>query len=169
MRKSVLLAVAGATFAGAIGSASPAGAINHVFNGNTYDVTTLTGTFDDLATQITATNNALWGNSTLAFGLADLVGGSEGYPNGNVLFFGPFFAYQIEFDQTLNQNMVNSYAFLENINSTQRPSMRLFDVGTYATATAVPWETDALPVIGSTILFVGGLWAKNKFAKPLKK
>jgi hypothetical protein len=37
------------------------------------------------------------------------------------------------------------------------------------TATAVPWETDALPVIGSTVLFGLGLWAKNKFAKPLQK
>jgi hypothetical protein len=36
-------------------------------------------------------------------------------------------------------------------------------------ATAVPWETDALPVIGSTVLFGLGLWAKNKFAKPLLK
>jgi len=36
-------------------------------------------------------------------------------------------------------------------------------------ATPVPWETDALPVIGSTILFAGGLWARNKFAKPLQK
>jgi hypothetical protein len=37
------------------------------------------------------------------------------------------------------------------------------------TATAVPWETDALPVIGSTVLFGLGLWAKSKFAKPLQK
>ena len=37
------------------------------------------------------------------------------------------------------------------------------------TPTAVPWETDALPVIGSTILFASGLWARNKFAKPLQK
>jgi hypothetical protein len=37
------------------------------------------------------------------------------------------------------------------------------------TATPVPWETDALPVIGSTVLFGFGLWAKNKFAKPLQK
>ena len=37
------------------------------------------------------------------------------------------------------------------------------------TATPVPWETDALPVIGSTVLFELGLWAKNKFAKPLQK
>jgi hypothetical protein len=36
-------------------------------------------------------------------------------------------------------------------------------------ATPVPWETDALSVIGSTILFAGGLWARNKFAKPLQK
>jgi len=32
-------------------------------------------------------------------------------------------------------------------------------------ATAVPWETDALPVIGSTILFGLGLWGKNKLAQ----
>ena len=37
------------------------------------------------------------------------------------------------------------------------------------TATPVPWETDALPVIGSTVLFGLGLWAKQKFAKPLQK
>ncbi len=35
--------------------------------------------------------------------------------------------------------------------------------------TAVPWETDALPVIGSTILFGFGVWAKRKSVKPLKK
>jgi len=37
------------------------------------------------------------------------------------------------------------------------------------TPIAVPWETDALPVIGSTFLFGLGLWARNKFAKPLQK
>lgn len=31
-------------------------------------------------------------------------------------------------------------------------------------ATPVPWETDTLPVIGSTVLFGGGVWAKRKFA-----
>jgi hypothetical protein len=35
--------------------------------------------------------------------------------------------------------------------------------------TPVPWETDAISVIGSTILFVGGLWARNKFTRPLQK
>jgi hypothetical protein len=37
------------------------------------------------------------------------------------------------------------------------------------TPTAVPWETDTLSLIGSTVLFAGGLWARNKFAKPLQK
>jgi len=32
-----------------------------------------------------------------------------------------------------------------------------------------PWETDALPAIGSTVLFGVGLWTKRKFAKPLQK
>jgi hypothetical protein len=32
----------------------------------------------------------------------------------------------------------------------------------------VPWETDALPVVGSTVLFGLGGWAKSKFAKSNK-
>jgi hypothetical protein len=35
-------------------------------------------------------------------------------------------------------------------------------------ATPVPWETDTLPVIGSTVLFGGGVWAKRKFAARTK-
>jgi hypothetical protein len=30
---------------------------------------------------------------------------------------------------------------------------------------AVPWETDALPVVGSTVLFGAGMWGKRKFAQ----
>ncbi len=30
---------------------------------------------------------------------------------------------------------------------------------------AVPWETDTLPLVGSTVLFGLGLWAKQKFSK----
>ncbi|QJB44480.1 hypothetical protein [Dolichospermum flos-aquae] len=33
------------------------------------------------------------------------------------------------------------------------------------TLAAVPWETDALPVVGSTVLFGAGMWAKRKFAQ----
>ena len=34
---------------------------------------------------------------------------------------------------------------------------------------AVPWETDALYVVGTTILFGFGVWAKRKSAKSIQK
>jgi hypothetical protein len=40
--------------------------------------------------------------------------------------------------------------------------------GNFHTVTPVPWETDALPVVGSTVLFGLGVWAKSKFAKSNK-
>jgi hypothetical protein len=38
-----------------------------------------------------------------------------------------------------------------------------------ATPTPVPLETDALSVVGSTILFGFGVWSKRKSAKPIQK
>jgi choice-of-anchor C domain-containing protein len=35
--------------------------------------------------------------------------------------------------------------------------------------TAVPWETDALSVVGSTVLFGFGLWCKNKLSQKRSK
>jgi hypothetical protein len=37
------------------------------------------------------------------------------------------------------------------------------------TAVAVPWETDVFSVVGSTILFGLGVWAKSKSTKSLEK
>jgi hypothetical protein len=34
---------------------------------------------------------------------------------------------------------------------------------------AVPWETDALPVIGSTVLFGLGVWGKRKLVQTKQK
>jgi hypothetical protein len=34
-----------------------------------------------------------------------------------------------------------------------------------AFATPVPWETDALPVVGTTLLFGFGIWKKNKLSQ----
>jgi hypothetical protein len=42
-------------------------------------------------------------------------------------------------------------------------------LGEVAFAEAVPWETDALSVIGTTLLFAGGVWKKYKSVKPLDK
>ncbi|MGL5034791.1 MAG: hypothetical protein ACRC6M_13425 [Microcystaceae cyanobacterium] len=40
---------------------------------------------------------------------------------------------------------------------------------TDAVPAAVPWETDTLPLLGSTVLLGGGLWLKNKFSKTRQK
>jgi hypothetical protein len=45
----------------------------------------------------------------------------------------------------------------------------LNEVAFGGSATAVPWETDALSVIGTTLLFAGGVWKKRKSTKPLDK
>jgi len=44
----------------------------------------------------------------------------------------------------------------------------LMDNFTYTDATAVPWETDALSLIGSTVIFGLGLWSRQKFAQRKK-
>ncbi len=95
--KSVFaLSVAGATLASAIGIASPAGAFNFVYDNVTYDVTTHTGSFTDLKSTLTSSNNALWGNPNLAEGLAGVVKGDLGYqpsPYDGQSVIGPYFAY----------------------------------------------------------------------------
>ncbi|MFM7573712.1 MAG: hypothetical protein ACKO4S_11360, partial [Snowella sp.] len=35
----------------------------------------------------------------------------------------------------------------------------------FSSPVAVPWETDALPVVGSTVLFGLGIWGKHKLAQ----
>jgi hypothetical protein len=174
MRKSVFgLVVAGATLAGAIGSTSPASAINYVYDGNTYNVQTYTGSFNELYQTLTDATNLLWGNSILSRGLAEVVRGDLGSPNQNLMYntpsrtgpSGPLFGSSTGGGATV----VSYSAFDTSENSVFEYIETVESSRTYATATAVPWETDALPVIGSTILFAGGLWARNKFAKPLQK
>jgi hypothetical protein len=182
MRKSVFgLAVAGATLAGVIGSSSPAGAVVYTYNGSSYNVTTMEGTFDALENNIANSANLLWGDENLAKNLAEVADAekSQGYPNQNGNM-GPYYAYSYSnlfvgvggfneqnivfyaYEKPGYNQAINGWGICYN-------GCRSQSVQTWAMATAVPWETDALPVIGSTILFAGGLWARNKFAKPLQK
>jgi hypothetical protein len=75
-----------------------------------------------------------------------------------------FLSAGVSLDRPNGFSQLNDHRFLGFLDDTQPATF---------TATPVPWETDALPVIGSTILvigstilFAGGLWAKSKFAKP---
>jgi hypothetical protein len=161
--KSVFaLSVAGATLASAIGFAGPAGAVNFVYGNVTYDVNTYTGSFTDLQTTLTASNNALWGNQSLSFGLADVVKGALGYPNDGSSVFtrirGPYFAYD-RYDGNFSSGYVGTYAS-EAMGGGQI-FQNLFpqsNTATYATATAVP---EPLTIMGS-ITATGFLAAFNR-------
>ena len=162
--KSVFaLSVAGATWASAIGFASPAGAFNFSYNNVTYDVNTHTGSFADLQTTLTASNNALWGNPNLAEGLAGVVKGDLGYPNDSDFSTfprsrGPYFAYD-RYDGTFTGGYVGTYVseamaggyVFQNL-------LPQSNTVTYATATAVP---EPLTILGS-ITATGFLAAFNR-------
>jgi hypothetical protein len=49
------------------------------------------------------------------------------------------------------------------------PVTQDFAINRLAIATAVPWETDVLSVVGTTILFGFGVWSKSKSTKSIQK
>ena len=152
--KSVFaLSVAGATLASAISIASPAGAFNFVYDNVTYDVTTHIGSFTDLQSTLTASNNALWGNQSLSFGLADVVKGDLGFPNDIAVGFtrsrGPYFAYD-RYDGTFTSGYVGTYAYDGPGFATSFNLLPQSNTVTYATATAVPEPLTILASIAAT-------------------
>jgi hypothetical protein len=170
MKKSIFgLVVVGATLASAIGSALPAGAVNYVYNNVTYDVTTHAGSFNDLQATLTALDNALWGNASLSEGLAGVVMGSLGYPNGfndaagstYIEYIGPYFAYNSYDDAPANYFVVDlyHYAFYPNASSYSGTRSTLIGqsdaTSTYAKATAVPWDISGSATILGSITGIG--------------
>jgi hypothetical protein len=72
--------------------------------------------------------------------------------------------------QVFNFATTNTRYIQMNITSNAGGALAgMSEVAFRESATPVPWETDTLPVIGSTLFFVGGVWAKRKLAKPLDK
>ena len=62
--------------------------------------------------------------------------------------------------------------YLASINTTNPNIVTIYDGVSWGwknKVVAVPWETDTLPLIGSTIAFGFGLWAKQKFAQKKSK
>ena len=78
--------------------------------------------------------------------------------------------------QTLTGNSLYSYTFtsagnynigigvVDTVDATGLSTLTLSN----ATIQSVPWETDALPVLSSTILFGIGVWTKRKFNRHLQ-
>jgi hypothetical protein len=95
--KNLNLAVclAGATLASSVVfDIQPAQAVIFSYGGTDYDITTATGSFNSLESQITST--PWWNNPTLAYGLAIEIGSDLGVPNG--LWYGPWFGFRSDYE-----------------------------------------------------------------------
>jgi hypothetical protein len=164
----------------------PAQAILVTVNSTQYDVTAFNGNYNDNASKFaTPAYGGLmpwYGNQTLTeqFALAvyNLTPTNGGLADNNTLGVGPLFARASETfssDRSSFLLVLTSSISINSVNSGYPVGQLVYyapysdSTASYAIATAVPWETDAVSVIGSTFLFAGGIWTKRKLAKPLNK
>ena len=164
----------------------PAQAILVTVNSTQYDVTAFNGNYNDNASKFaTPAYGGLmpwYGNQTLTeqFALAvyNLTPTNGGLADNNTLGVGPLFARASETfssDRSSFLLVLTSSISINSVNSGYPVGQVVYyapysdSTASYAIATAVPWETDAVSVIGSTFLFTGGVWTKRKLAKPLNK
>jgi hypothetical protein len=121
-----------------------------------------------------------YGNQTLteqfALALYNLTPTNGGLADNNNLGVGPLFARTSEiFSSEISSFLLvlTSSVSINSVNSGYPVGQVVYyapysdSSASYATATAVPWETDAVSFIGSTLFFAGGVWTKRKLAKPL--
>lgn len=178
INQKVCIAIAGATLAGTIASASPAGAVVFTYNGSKYDVTTHSFHGDDAFKGTNALNsplNALWGNQSLANGLASVVGCQLGgcYVNPTGIngndWAGAYFAYATQTEHVPGKtNSILSLASIQPNNTTQSPYIggvthgfniyHTFDESReYATAVAVPvpWDISGSGTIFGSMTGIG--------------
>ena len=130
--------------------------------GVTYSITGITGTYNRDSVPYTIT------------GLSSFYGTSSTFQWNGTLSSPILSNYDgISFStSSSNEDEVNMYfdnTSYSPINSTVSTFPDADDSVVSSTLTPVPWETDALPVVGTTILFGFGVWAKRKSAKPIQK
>jgi hypothetical protein len=178
INQKVCIAIAGATLAGMIASASPAGAVVFTYNGLKYDVTKHSFNGNDAFSGTNALNtslNALWGNKSLANGLASVVGCQLGgcYVNPTGIngndWAGVYFAYATQNPNVYARpNTILSLASIQPNNSTQLPYIgevqHSYNIDNwnnrnrwFATAVAVPvpWDISGSGTILGSITGIG--------------
>lgn len=172
MKLSRILPLVFGSAAGILASiASPAQAlvVNVNVGGTSYDVTTVTGRFTDLQTQLQS--QVWWQNQNLATNFANAVGSSYGLIN-YYGYGGPFFAYSTE--QNFATLGSNNRAFVDfgSGGSVQTIFWDVNDSAVYAIATQatpVPFNISGgatIPTVGS--LFALALMRKAKKSMALK-
>ena len=126
--------------------------------GVTYTITGITGTYDrdSVAYEITGLSGFQSPSNTFQW---------DGTSSSSILSNVPGISF------STSSNAVNMYSSgnYQPINRTVSNFIDADDSIVSSTLTPVPWETDALSVVGTTILFGLGIWSKRKSAKSLEK
>jgi hypothetical protein len=124
-----------------------------------YNITGITGTYnlDSVAYEITGLSDYQGAANTFQW---------DGTSSSSILsnFDGISFS--------TSSNAVNMYSDADGYPPIDKTITNFITVeGTIVSSplTPVPWETDALSVVGTTILFGFGVWSKRKSAKSLEK
>lgn len=135
--------------------------------GQDYQVSIFNGSYTGNISRFSSTEMPWWGNDARAQQFAEALGSVPwgGLPDnglGNSGFWGPFFAYDANSTDSFVMT-VSSSNFGANIPAT---SGLLYN---YAIATAVPpiatpvpFESNSLPVLSTTLFMAGGIWRKRK-------
>ena len=108
------------------------------------------------------TNEVIDSGQTATFALSNPNG--AGSTGNNLASVGNF-----DFSNQFSLNAGQTSTLTASLSDPDNNIAQIQSITVDYTPTAVPWETDALPVVGSTILFGLGLWAKRKSAKSLEK
>ena len=128
--------------------------------GTNYEVTTFNGTYDANISRFSVNEMPWWGNKALAESFATALWTIAPLPNGGLPgndSVGPFFAWQEDANVSFVAAGINGGGLLSATTS----SSIAFNYAV-AQAVPVPFESDALPVVGATLFMAGGLWWKKK-------
>jgi hypothetical protein len=132
--------------------------------GVTYTITGITGTYNRDFTAYTITGLDSYQNASNTFRW-------NGTPSSSLLSYQRGISFALANAYRNQVNLYNNRSSYAPITSTLTNFAGPDDSVASSTLspTAVPWETDALSVVGSTILFGFGVWSKRKSAKSLEK
>jgi hypothetical protein len=152
---SVLLTVMNQGQAKAITLCNGVGSCTYDYLGQTYDIDTLTGTYNDLSSQLTDTTHNFWwgGNPSLAQNVAGIISNNLGLPNSGGAV-SPLVAYDVSFSP-FGVPAIDSFFYFSNTSTINPDSFNPGVSYTYAYAT-VQRPTKTAPEPSGII---GGLFA----------
>lgn len=144
--------------------AAPAQAITATVNvgGTNYDVTASSRTYNSNPGFFNTTNMPWWGNQTLATSFATALGGSPWGGLANNGSYGPLFAYSFTASPIASVSFSATFANSSLLTTGVNPAASFNYATATLTPTAVPLESDALPVVGSALFMAGAMGWKRK-------